>query len=72
MDIQIIIERVLKLNHYLIINKFIKSYFNIMTIETFEEISVELKKRIGHLEVSVDNLMIILQYILEVVIVLLY
>lgn len=38
-----------------------------MTIETFEEISVELKKRIGHLEVSVDNLMIILQYVLEVV-----
>ena len=32
-----------------------------------EKLYSELKKRLGHLEVSVDNLMIILQYILEVV-----
>jgi len=64
MGIQIITERVLKLNHYLIINK---SYFNIMNIETFEEISTDLKKRVGLLEISVNNLMVILQDFLEVV-----
>tara|TARA_Y100001970_G_C14257575_1_gene876662 strand:- start:1790 stop:2272 length:483 start_codon:yes stop_codon:yes gene_type:complete len=64
MDILIITGKVLKLNHYLIINK---SYFNIMAFKTFEEISVELKKRVENLEISVDNLMIILQDVLEVV-----
>lgn len=36
-------------------------------LETFDEIAKELKKRAGHIEMSVNNLMSILQYILEVV-----
>jgi len=36
-------------------------------LETFDEISAELKRRAGHIEMSVNNLMTILQYILEVV-----
>tara|TARA_B100000401_G_C52626725_1_gene634038 strand:- start:358 stop:744 length:387 start_codon:yes stop_codon:yes gene_type:complete len=36
-------------------------------LETFDEIARELKRRAGHIEMSVNNLMTILQYILEVV-----
>lgn len=38
-----------------------------MTKKTFEEISIELKKKIENTEISVDNLIKILQVVLEVV-----
>lgn len=36
-------------------------------LTTFEEISTELKKRVGDIEVTPENLILILQYVLEVV-----
>lgn len=36
-------------------------------IETYEETAEELKKKVGYIEVSVENLITILQYILEIV-----
>lgn len=36
-------------------------------LETFDEIARELKRRAGHIEMSVNNFMTILHYVLEVV-----